>query len=357
MSDPSNPPRTRRPALWGALVLLGLAIAYGTVWFANASLLRKGVESWIADRQREGYTIQTAPPALVGFPTRLAVRLTDATITTPAAKGSWRWHAGKIDVVASPLSISHMSLDLSGTHEVTGGWIPVDQPLRLGAEHAQLALTIGNDGRVSNARFETASAKMSWPQADQNLVQAGAIVADVTLVGANSATPAVTSRLALSIDELSLPSLPHPLTSTVHKATVTAEVDGPVTSGPLPQVLEAWRSAGGAFDVKDFSLDWPPLFVAGNGTLALDEHLQPEGAFSTRIGGYSEAIDALVAQNDLDARGGALAKGVLGLLSQNSANGGREIQVSVTVQDQKLSIGPLQLLTLPAVSWPAATVP
>src|SRR6185312_14842416 len=117
------------------------------------------------------------------------------------------------------------------------------------------------------------------------------------------------------------------------------------------------HGAGGAFDVKDFSLDWPPLSVAGNGTVALDEHLQPEGAFSTRIGGYSEAIDALVAQNDLDARGGALAKGVLGLLSKNSTNGGREIQVSVTVQDQRLSVGPLQLLTLPAVSWPIAAVP
>jgi hypothetical protein len=338
-------------------VLLGLALAYGAVWFANASLLRKGVETWIADRQREGYTIQTAPPTLVGFPTRLAVRLNDATVTTPPAKGSWRWHAGKIDVVASAFSVSHISLDLSGTHEVTGGWIPADRPLRLGADRANLALTIGADGRVSDARFDTANAKMSWPEADQKLVQAGAITADVTLVSAGGATPAVSSRLTLSVDALSLPPLPHPLTSTIQKATLTAEIDGPVTSGPLPQVLEAWRSAGGAFDVKDFSLDWPPLSVAGNGTVALDEHLQPEGAFSTRIGGYSEAIDALVAQNDLDARGGALAKGVLGLLSKNSTNGGREIQVSVTVQDQRLSVGPLRLLTLPAVSWPIAAVP
>lgn len=357
MSDPSNPSRPTRLALWGALVLLGLAIAYGAIWFINASLLRKGVESWIADRQRDGYTIQTAPPALVGFPTRLAVRLADATIATPAAKGAWHWHAAKIDVVASSLSISHISLDLSGTHEVTGGWIPANQPLRVGAERAQLALALGSDGRVSNTRFEAVNAKMSWPQAEQNLVQAGAITADVTLVGANTATPAVSSRVALSIDALSLPPLPHPLTSTVHKATITAEIDGPVTSGPLPQVLEAWRSAGGAFDVKDFSLDWPPLFVAGNGTVALDEHLQPEGAFSTRIGGYGEALDALIANNDLDARSGALAKSVLGLLSRNSANGGREIQVSVTVQDQALSVGPLQLLKLPAVAWPTATVP
>jgi hypothetical protein len=52
-----------------------------------------------------------------------------------------------------------------------------------------------------------------------------------------------------------------------------------------------------------------------------------------------------------------MAKGVVGMLSQSSAGGGSEVHVSVSVQNRVLSIGPLQLLEVPAVKWPVAATP
>jgi len=354
--EPSRSRSFKRPLLWSGLLLVILAGAYGAVWFTNASLLRAGVERWIAERRAEGVTIETAPPALVGFPAKLAVRLGNVSVATPVAKGGWRWHAGNVDVVASPLSISRISLDLSGMHDISGGWIPKSEPLHLASTRAQLGLVIGRDGQVSESRFTASGLAASWPGTDSALIHADAVDAVVSLAGNHGATPAVTSHLVLGLENLSLPPLPAPLTPTLRKLSLTADVDGPVTAGPLPQVLEAWRSAGGAIDVKDLSLDWPPLFIAGNGTAALDENLQPMGAFTTRVSGLDAVIDAVAVKNGLDQRATELAKGVIGLLSQNGPNG-REAHVSVTVQNRMVSVGPLQLLEVPPVTWPAAAAP
>jgi hypothetical protein len=361
MSQPQNPEpaRARKPdriVLWSALLLVILVSVYIAAWFVSASLLRNGVERWIAERRAEGLTVETANPALTGFPTRIAVRLQNVSLTVPPAKGSWRWHTGKVDVVGHLLSLSDVSLDLSGMHEISGGWIPQTQPLHVASERARLGFVVDSGGRVSQSRFTAVGLSLSW--SDALLLHTDAVDATVSLIANQGATPAVSSHLVLGVENLSLPPLPAPLTPTLRKLAITADVDGPMSnSGPLPQVLEAWRSAGGAIDVKDFTLDWPPLFVAGNGTAALDQNLQPMGSFTTRINGLDSVIDAVISQKGLDQRVGAMAKGVVGLLSQNGTNGAREVRAPISVQDRMLSIGPLQLLEIPPVKWPSEAVP
>ena len=90
------------------------------------------------------------------------------------------------------------------------------------------------------------------------------------------------------------------------------------------------------------------LMVLGSG-------LNSSGATAPIITNFANVlnpvIDAVVAQNGLDQRVAGMAKGVIGMLSQSSA-GGEEVRVSVSVQNRKLSIGPLQLLEVPALEWP-----
>jgi hypothetical protein len=122
--------------------------------------------------------------------------------------------------------------------------------------------------------------------------------------------------------------------------------------------LSAWRDAGGALDVKEFDLDWPPIAVSGNGTLALDNGLQPMGAFTLKFRGFFEALDGLAAEGMVTRDQAGTARLVLGLLAKRPPEGGPpELTAPFTAQDRQLAVGPLKLMEIPAVTWPDVNVP
>lgn len=127
--------------------------------------------------------------------------------------------------------------------------------------------------------------------------------------------------------------------------------------GPLPQSLTApplarWRDAGGVAEVRSLRLEYGPLNLHTEGTLALDGGLQPVGAFTARLQGFHAAIDALQQGHVID-RGEALtSKLVLGALAQiDSATGKSSLNLPVSIQDRSVYVGPLKLGKIPIVYW------
>ena len=108
-------------------------------------------------------------------------------------------------------------------------------------------------------------------------------------------------------------------------------------------MIEIQRNGGGgsraSLSLPDASLDVMTL-------LSMPDHLRKTAMTICRC-----------SRATADQRATALAKSVVGMLSQNSANGGRELRVSITVQNRVLSVGPLQLFEIPPVKWPAAASP
>ena len=54
------------------------------------------------------------------------------------------------------------------------------------------------------------------------------------------------------------------------------------------ETLGRWRDAGGTLELADIIIDWGPLRLAGAGTLALDDALQPVGALTAQIAGLEK---------------------------------------------------------------------
>ena len=81
-------------------------------------------------------------------------------------------------------------------------------------------------------------------------------------------------------------------------------VKGAVPDGPLVQAIAAWRDAGGTIELDRLQLNWGGLGATATGTMALDQDLQPIGAFSGGIEGFGAILSALVEAGRLRHRGG-----------------------------------------------------
>ena len=351
-------------------IVLGLAIAavlYGGVWYASARLLRGEVERWLEARRAEGFAIRTGAILTAGFPSRIAIRVTDLDFAAPPARGRWTWRTPAVEVTASPLRLGHIAIDLAGAHQIAGPWLE-SAPVQLTATKAALTLDL-KDGALDEAQLTLEDGTGVWNGADSRLHadKAGVRVslhpdAPPPVAPASEknggALPVISTRLAVKIENLTVPGdLPQPLSNTLRELAFNAELVGPVGDGALPKLLATWSDAGGAINLKDVTLDWPPVVLSGEGSIALDQNLQPMGAFTARMAGFTDALDIMVREQRMRPDEAAVAKAMLGLMAKPGPGGRAEIGMPLTVQDRQLSSGPLKLFELPRIDWPRAPPP
>lgn len=74
--------------------------------------------------------------------------------------------------------------------------------------------------------------------------------------------------------------------------------------------------------------------------------MRPLGAGTAKLQGLAPVLDRLVAKGQIRAPEASIAKIVLGLLAQPTANGSLEVSVPLTAQDGKLFLGPVAVATL-----------
>jgi len=130
-------------------------------------------------------------------------------------------------------------------------------------------------------------------------------------------------------------------------------------SGGLPlrhdgAAMAEWRDGGGTVEISQLAAKHGPLSMSGDGTGALDDTLQPIGAFSLRVQGVMETVDRLEVAGLIKQRAAVLIKTVLAALTKSQGSGdGSELKVPLSIQDGKIFVGPVAVAKVPVVRWPA----
>lgn len=349
---------SRKRFIVAAIVIVALVVLYSAAWVGVGFLTLRATERWVEDQRQHGTKITYDEPFFIGYPWRPVVGFPNVSVTLPTNAGGWTWQTLVLRASVLPWAANDLVLDIAGVHtltgpqEITGPWPTGIATLQLAAEKATLHIRL-DDGAAHGGRFDAEN--MTATFAGQTpLWKSDRVSVDLE----TASMPQPTSKLVLETDNLTLSQgMPQPLSQTIRRIRLTAELQGVLKANTLPRALEAWRSAGGDLEIRDVYIDWEPLTVAGNGTLALDEKLQPMGAFTLKFTGFFAGVDALTKQGVIKAADASLAKIVLGMMAKAPAGGGApELALPLTIQDQKLLAGPVTLMAMPEVTWPANVV-
>jgi hypothetical protein len=354
-----------RPAIRALpIILLLFLLATGGLagfWFHEEKLVRGGLADWTEARRAEGYKIDYAAPAISGFPFTVAIRLDRPTVTDPS--GRWQWTGEAIEAVSHIWSIADVVIHPLGRQVLA--YPAGDKLASIAATAASAEGTLSFDiaGRPHALHMTADKLALELLPGDPrlNLTASGAQL-DLTLPehsdakAAAGASPNLPPSLELEtrLDDLTLPQAidTGPLGDKIHWLTARAELEGTVPAGTPAKALAAWRDQGGTLELKSLDIDWGPLRMAVNGTLALDDTMQPEGAGTAKLQGYGETIDVLVARGLVKPNDGAFVKAALNLMARTPPEGGEKmLSLSLHVQKQALYAGPLKLMRLPPIKW------
>lgn len=340
-SRPDPSPSRRRPwAFIGIGVALLLAAGWTVAWQLMSLKVEAALEGWIAERRAVGDRIEHDPMELGGFP--FTVEITMRQVHWTREDGPTLLAAAASEVVASapvwdPFRVT-VRPSGGGRASAAGAWGSV-------TADAEVAVVVVILGPRAPERVELTLRNLDLTG------PGGALLAQVEAVDASiDPTPEPVSGVAGAV--------PTTLETSGHATGVwpagaeTLPFDGPASlswraalrgsvdpSAGLPG-LAMWRDAGGVIDVRHLSVSWSPVGLVGDGTVALDAALRPEGAGVAQVEGVVEALDRLVAQGRMKPGEAALLKLAALAASEPSADGaGQRLRAPVSVQDGTVRVG------------------
>ncbi|MBM3487740.1 MAG: DUF2125 domain-containing protein [Alphaproteobacteria bacterium] len=327
------------------LLLVVVAVAAGTAfWFHAAGAFERGLERWADERRRAGGIVSWQTVAVGGFPLALEADIAAPRYGEGGAGRGWVWEGERIRARTSLWQRDRIDLVLPERSRLVAAGGSAALTTRAPTGIVQLDAR----GRTSDVALLLPEPRLDLPASvlaarEARIVLRPRAPDDKTLAG-----PLVLA----AFDAVRLPAEPRPvLGPEIARLEVEAVVTGLDDASP-PGTLEAWRSAGGTVEIRRLHMRWGPLDLAADGTLALDQALQPMGAATARIGGWREVIDHLAAGGAVPTRDAAMAKSALQLLARPTPEGGRsEIRVPLTVQASTLYLGPVKLLRVPPIAW------
>ncbi|HYD29272.1 MAG TPA: DUF2125 domain-containing protein [Azospirillaceae bacterium] len=334
-------------------LLLGLpalaALAYGLWWWQAANTLDRQIQAWIEGERSRGASVEVGALTVSGFP--LWVRAEATAITYRRADGL-TWQGSSLMGQARPWRITDIALELPGPHALrlpAQNSMPVEAHFRDG--RGQVAMTLG--GTPTDARLTLDEVALNGPPGtgtvtmdalDVTASQPPTPPADHTAAGFTVALEARGARLPVPAE--------FGLGTAVERLTLAGRVMGAPPKALDSAALAAWTAAGGVLNLDNLDVVWGPLALATSGTLAMDEELQPEGAFTAEVRGPFALIDALVNAGQIKAKDAGMAKTAVSLFSGTKPGATPEkAAFPLTIQNHAVWVGPLKLAPMPRLSW------
>jgi len=323
-------------------ITVSIIATWTAVWFGAAHVTMTQAMDWL-DTQAGQPSRVSCDSALTrsGFPGLIHIGCERPRGIAPGVV----WRGAPVFVVVRPWDWNTWSFRMPGQHRITGpdGDMTVD------------AKTL--DGTIDVSEAQTPHLSLSaagligsgWTAQSANLVLTQNLRAD----------PVLSAGFRASLTNLVLPekaAIASQLGNRFEQISAEGTVTGPLDLRGWPPkavALAQWRDDGGIVDIDAVVIKKGALALSGDGTLALDGLLQPQGAFGLHVTGYNETLNAMAARGVVAPGDAALIGFVLGALPSTPSDDGRPtIQIPLTVQDGGVFIGPVRIARLTAIRWP-----
>lgn len=355
----------------GLYIFVGTAMAavlYTIYWFYIATNLKDGVNNWIDDRARQGIHASYKNIEIGGFPSKFRVLLREPKMRTAqlAVKKdgqSWHWRGSIAVAEMTPWNFSRYQIDLSGDHQfdlISNG---KTQSYSGSVGRLVLKSVIDEDGWPQEATLDVQNLDMIEARTKAKISGKSAAVKARRLFSVKQPAPQTLEEKAKSpsfaaeirLKGVQLPKyLNLPLGHRITHLFTDFKIIGSAPDLKTLAGLSQWRDEGGTVEIDVFESKYGPLYLRANGTLALDNALQPMGAVTAKFKGFFQTIDKLKDARLIRSRDAAMSKVVLGVLAKRPAGGGQStISLPLSLQESKLNAGPIRLMKIPPIDWTA----
>jgi hypothetical protein len=325
-------------------LLLALAGGgYTAYWFVLAHRLEAGIGPWAEAQRAQGTVLAWQTVTVKGFPGVLRLRFTAAsasgekplpfTAEAPLLLAEarvwnlrrWRLSAPQGARTVLPGEAGGIAgADMHGTVSAGGDG---------GAVIDLTGSDLAGTGLAAGLRVAGAEARIELPGRAPESHREDGLAA------------------AIRLTQVTLPAAVPPFGPEIETLNLAATIKGALPPGKLRDALAAWRQDGGTIELTGGSLRWGTLVASANGTLALDDKLQPIGALTATIENHNAIVDAAVANGTLRAGDAGLVKTVLGLMAKPGPDGRKQLTLPVSLQNDHVYLGPAQIAALPRFSW------
>lgn len=325
-------------------VVAVLAAAYTAYWYSAVEQVRSGIARWADERRASGWQVYLGEPDIGGFPLRIDVLLQTPRLAGPGKR--WRWTAPNVRAFAAPWALGRVSVVSPGIHVVSNR----HGDYRLAFDEAEADLSVDVTS-LSNAVVRLAGIDIRPPDGARLQVERAVLRGQgpVVVVDDDALNTEAGFGLAIDAHDVSLPAEWRPvLGREMARLSVDAVLTGTVAPGAtLVDTLSRWRDGGGVVEIRAFALDWQDLSLRADGTFSLDRNLQPEGAMTSVIQGIDPTSDRLVAAGIIDPRAAFAAR----VANQALSFRGGSAKLPLSIQNQRLFVGPVPVMRLKSVRW------
>jgi hypothetical protein len=327
----------RRIAIGAAAAAVLCLLALAGAWYLASRDLRGEIAGWTERQRANGILFTHGEIEIGGFPFRLEV-----TIPAPAlagAEGARRWDGPPI-VATAPLWRPHLlRFEAPGRHRYRfAGSDGMPHEIVFDMLAASGAIAIEED-RIRTLDLDASNLRITGTAPGE--VIAGSIEARLRLDPDHAEDlKSDSGSLALAASSISFAGAQG---STARADPIQSVELQLALTGPLPweggnDGLARWRQAGGTLELRRLGLLWSALSVEGDGTVALDDRMRPEGAFTFRLDGLEPMLQKLTAEGALMPEESQLIARMVGdLASPDGAVPGR-LLIAVAAQDGRLTV-------------------
>lgn len=330
-----------------AAVVMGIA-GHTAYWHLLARGLEQGFDAWAAGRRARGWNLSHGTPIRSGWPLEARLEVPELRLSSSGAlvPGGITWSAPITALRLGLLQPRVLLIEPQGAQRIAVGGTEIP----FAADRIALSLHIEPGVPPTDGTLQTQMLRIG--------TTTGAVIVDRGTVTwrvrtAAEGEPAVT--LDVGAETITLPRGPVTvLGDRLQGVAIDAVLTGPTvyTSGPR-QRAEEWRDGGGTLELRRMGFTIGSTGVESSATIALDDSLQPMGAATTRITGARQALDLLAKAGLLPQRAAGMAQAALPLMTRRADNGEAYVEVPLTLQDRRLTLGRIPILRVPFWTWEA----
>jgi len=317
-------------------------------WFVAQALVNSAMTDWMDQQRARGATVSYEAMELSGYPSRITLNVTAPQFSGSVFGETVEWQADTLTVMTRPWNPWALRIEAPGQHQLN----LAAKSLKLKGDVQSFAVDVTpGDGWPDNLDIALSGLNLTGADPSSSLTMED--------FGLHLGPDQSGNGLFLGVKgtALQLPKVANlPLGNLIESLNAEVQIDEPLSpdelSGNIGESLASWQRRENKINVQRLNFQNGPLGVSTGGVMSLDEALQPTAAFTAKIEGLFQVLEILRLEGLVTPTNAVIATMALSALSKRPANGGpASINLSVTVADGKLNLGPIPILDMPHFSW------